>query len=186
MASSPAPIHTIDDLIDGMTSQGVERRSAYLRFIREIENGEISIITPYRSPWPPEQVLHWLLLLLQKLANCQPGDKLPLFLFPAGVPDYLGRLRFRLVEKKNSARAGAGRPPDHDWEEAEQFVFKSFKERGLPDELGQVKGWKSNSDVARAVIAHLAKLAPDQEEPDLSTVLKRVPGWIKDWRTTRN
>jgi hypothetical protein len=184
MASSPAPILTIDDFIDGLTSQGVEDRSAYLRMIREIENGEISIITPYSSPWPPGQVLHWLLLFLQKRANWQPGDRPPTF--PDGIPDYLSRLRFRLVEKKNSARVGAGRPPDHDWEEAEQFVFKSFKERGLPDELGQVKGWKSNSDVARAVIAHLAKLAPDQEEPDLSTVLKRVPGWIKDWRTTRN
>lgn len=195
MADSPALIHTLDDLIDGLTSQGTEDRSAYLRIIRDIENGAISIIPPYRSPWPPGQVVEWLLQLLQKRANWQPGARPPAFLLPDGVPDYLGRLRFRVTAEdqpanlppdltKNSARVGAGRPEVGDWDEAEQYAFLLFKERGLPDEHGQVEGWRSKTDVAKAVLSHLEEraLKSGQGPPDISTVRRRVPGWIEAYR----
>jgi hypothetical protein len=187
MASSPAPIRTLDDLIGGLTSQGTERRSAVLRIIRDIENGEISVIPPYSSPWPPDQVLRWLLQFLQKLANWQPGARPPLYAFPDGVPEYLDRLRFRLVEKKNSARAGAGRPPVGDWDEAELFAFKLFDERGDPDEPGQDDGWRTRTDVADAVHQHLVDLASKsgKEPPDHGTVRRRVPRWLADWRAAK-
>jgi hypothetical protein len=185
VASSPAPIRTIDDLIDDLSSQGIERGSAIFKIIRGIENGEIEVLDPHPEPMQPNQVLHWLVKFLQSWAGAQPGTRLPIFLM--GVPEYLKRLRFRVSEKENSARAGAGRPETADWSEARLYAFSQFDKRGDPEEADQAKDWRSKTDVAKAVLEYFEKraLKGGEKPPDISTVRRRVPGWLKEYRAAR-
>jgi hypothetical protein len=68
------------------------------------------------------------------------------------------------------------RKPKYDWVEAELFVNQRWEQWGDPcDDQNQRDGWRSDSDIAKHVLEHLAKLAPDIEPPDLSTVRK----WLR-------
>jgi hypothetical protein len=176
MATSLVPVQTIDDLIEDLISQGNERQSAIFKVILGIENRQIFVLDPHSKPLPSKQVLPWLVKFLQALAV---GSRPPIL--PFGMPEYLRNLRFRTAER-SSARAGAGRPEEHDWDEAKQYAFSLLKEKGDPKEPHQVKGWTTNTDVATAVQEHLQKHAPNQEPPDLNTVRNRVPGWLKEYR----
>jgi hypothetical protein len=69
-----------------------------------------------------------------------------------------------------------GRPEEHDWEEARLYALKLLSERGDPtNEADQVKGWKSKTDLAKAVLNHL------KTDPDLSTVRGKVPEWLAEF-----
>jgi hypothetical protein len=70
----------------------------------------------------------------------------------------------------------AGDVPRHDWLEAKLYVEKKlWPKRGDPlDAENRKEDWKSDSDLHRAVIEHLAivgkKSNPDYEPPDISRV----------------
>jgi hypothetical protein len=80
-------------------------------------------------------------------------------------------------------KSRAGRKPKYDWVEAELFVSQRWEQWGDPcDDQNQRDGWRSDSDIAKHVLEHLAKLAPDTEPPDLSTVRKWLRPALADKR----
>lgn len=81
--------------------------------------------------------------------------------------------------EQQSCQDRGGRPEEHDWEEARLYALKLLSDRGDPTiELNKVSGWKSKADLAKAVLEHL------KSNPDIKTVLKKVPGWLTEF--TRN
>jgi hypothetical protein len=85
---------------------------------------------------------------------------------PAATADY--------KEKKK-----AGAPSRHDCEEGKQYFEKLWAEKGDPtEEANQVAGWRSRSDAAKMVLAHLEKHT-DENPPEFDTVRKKIPVWIK-------
>jgi hypothetical protein len=102
-----------------------------------------------------------------------------------GVPEYLRHLRFSQIELKSSARAGAGRPAQYDWEDAKLYFLNLLKERGDPeDPAEQDEGWRSITDVSNAILDYMEKRAEKAgtRAPDLSTIRRRVSRWLTAWR----
>jgi hypothetical protein len=150
-----------------------------LGLIRKLENGEIAWIDPHKTLWPEKDVLRWLVTFLESLANWKPGTPPPSLLF--GVPEYLRDLRFSQIELKGPARAGAGRPEKHDWEEGLLFAQQLLRDRGDPKERrNSVKDWNSRADLARAVETHMDSEArkTGEEGPSNSTVRKKLTEWF--------
>jgi hypothetical protein len=179
---------TLDDLIASLVATGISQREAALQIKRELENALIFVLDPHRDPWSAEQVLRWQVQFLQSLADWKPGARLPSM--QVGTADYLSHLRYCRIElKKGTARAGAGRPEQSDWEDAEMFAMELLRAKGDPaNKLNQMKGWRSNTDLAKAVLEYLEKRAGKEntKAPELNTVRNRVPGWIKKYRTALN
>jgi hypothetical protein len=77
--------------------------------------------------------------------------------------------------------AKAGRREEHEWVEAKQYLEKIWDERGDPaNEQNQVEGWRSDTNVANAVLDHLGKHA--KSSPDFGTVRNKIRPWLKDLR----
>jgi hypothetical protein len=171
---------SLDDLISELTSRGSPHREAVLQVKRELENGDLIVLDPHRDPWSEAQVLLWVEQVLQNFANWKPGARLPSM--QQGVPDYVSRLRFCRVKQKGSARAGAGRREQFDWDDAEQCAIVLLNERGDPtDSLNQLDGWRSKTDLAKAVLDYLEKRAEKTGDavPSLNRVRTKVPEWLK-------
>jgi hypothetical protein len=80
-----------------------------------------------------------------------------------------------------------GPPHQYDWDEGFQFMRRELGQRGdplLPENA--VAGWRSDADVVRAVVAHIALPGekPDDppREPDFRHARKRVDPELKKWR----
>jgi hypothetical protein len=83
------------------------------------------------------------------------------------------------VGAASHARVRAGRREKYDWDEAKQYVEKLFREQGDPNDPGQVNGWRSDTDVADAVVEHFEKLAKKGEPtPDPGTVRNKIRPWL--------
>ena len=78
-------------------------------------------------------------------------------------------------------RSRAGRKAEYEWVEAKQYLEKIVHQRGDPDnEHDEAPDWKSDADIARAVLAHLEHLAKKGEPtPDLGTVSNKIRPWLK-------
>jgi hypothetical protein len=173
---------SLEDFITALTARGVSQRDAALQIKYELENNQIIVIDPHSNPWSAGEVLQWQSKILQRLADWKPGTRFPAML--VGTADYLSHLRYCRIEQ-SQARAGAGRPKESDWGDAEMFAMGLFKTKGDPkNPLHQVEGWRSNSDVAKAVLDYLEKLAAKggDKAPDFNTVRNKVPGWLKKFR----
>jgi hypothetical protein len=175
---------TLDDLIAEITSSGVSQADACRQLRRELENFQIIVIDPHRAPWAADQVLQWQVKLLESLANWRPGSRPPQMLF--GVADYLSHLRYcRIVIPKAPARPGAGRPEQHDWEDAEMYALQVFRQKGDPEKKeDRVEGWKSQTDLAKVVLEYMEKRAAQQNirPPELNTVRNKIPDWLRKFR----
>lgn len=171
-------LRTMDDLLNDLMSRGIPHRDAVLQTIREIENGDIA------STDPEPQHRKWIVEFLQSLANWKPGARPPTMLF--GMPGYLDRVRFYRPEPVTAARRGAGRPAEIDWIEADEAAAKLLNERGDPtDPKDKTKGWRSKSDLARAVLDHFEQLAAKNGEkvPALNKLRDRSTDWIETHRS---
>jgi hypothetical protein len=174
---------SLEDLVGALMARGASQRDAALQIKRELECGFIIVIDPHRNPWPAEQILQWESKILQSLADWKPGARPPAMLF--GTADYVSHLRYCRIEQKNQARAGAGRRPQFDWEDAEMYAMELFRQKGDPTKLeNQIEGWRSNTDVANTVLNYLQKLADRNggKAPDFNTVRNKVPDWLKKFR----
>jgi hypothetical protein len=170
---------SLDDLISELVARGSSQRDAVLQTIRDIENNAFICLDEYGDA-SAEDVKLWILQQLQSFAAWRPGTRPPALL--AGTTEYVRNLRFRRIERKGSARAGAGHPEEFDWIEAEQYAMVLLKARGDPtNRLNQVEGWRSKTDFANAVLDHLQKRASinGEEVPSLNTVRNKVPAWLK-------
>jgi hypothetical protein len=79
-----------------------------------------------------------------------------------------------------------GNPGKHDWIEGKAFAHCVMDERGDPtDPDDQVRGWKTVSDLARLIAAHLSKGNPDQE-PDLGLTCEKAKTFIDSWRAKQH
>jgi hypothetical protein len=78
-----------------------------------------------------------------------------------------------------------GRKPgttDYDWDEGKLFAFKKFNENGdFADPTNRVDGWKTQADLERAVIEHMARVTDKQ--PAGSTTREKVALWLAEWRS---
>jgi hypothetical protein len=93
------------------------------------------------------------------------------------VPHWVYVVRKDLPAAKLQKRRGA--PDLYDWEEIKQFTWKQLDDRGDFDlEKDQVDGWRSASDLYRAVQDHL----DEGECPSWTQLKKRVPRFVDEWR----
>jgi len=77
-------------------------------------------------------------------------------------------------------KSGAGRPSEYDWDEAKQFFEREYGRRGDPRKPdNQVNGWRSITDAAQAVMAHLER--HEGKSPDESTARRRVSSWLDEF-----
>jgi hypothetical protein len=176
-------ILSLEDLVQALIAGGMSQREALLQIKRELENEMIVVIDPHRDPCSKQQVLKWQCDLLQSLANWRPGARPPAMLI--GAPEYLSHLRYVRIEQKAPTRSNAGSPPQFDWEDAEMFVMKLLQEKGDPKKPeNQGQAWRTNTDIAKAVLDYLQKRAKVTREkvPDFNTVRNKVPGWLQKFR----
>jgi len=83
------------------------------------------------------------------------------------------------VEKTSNA----GAPPQHDWDEAIQYVRQLWEERGDPrNPLNERDGWRSDIALARRVTDHLRTRDPGREPPEAKTVADKIRPEIKKLR----
>jgi hypothetical protein len=89
--------------------------------------------------------------------------------------------RQQQVKPAAPPRRSGGRPEKHVWEEARLYALKLLSERGDPTiERDQVKGWKTKTDLANAVLKHL------KSNPDLSTVRGKVTDWLAEFQKSQS
>ena len=88
----------------------------------------------------------------------------------------------KLVEAEFKVRRRSGRRRKHDWDEGELFGKEQLKTKGDPTKPeNQEKGWESQADLARAIMAHMAKYSEDGEEPPFSTAQELAARLLKDF-----
>jgi hypothetical protein len=171
---------TLENLVGELTASGIPLRQAVLKTITELENRTVRWLDPSSKPWGSEdQILGWIVQLLQGFANNRRPSMIN------GSIDYVAHLRFFRVEQMSSARAGAGRPEQNDWDDAGQCALELLKSRGDPtDPLNQRDGWRSKTDVAKAVLDYLEKRSEKTGDapPSLNRVRAKVPEWLKKYR----
>jgi hypothetical protein len=86
--------------------------------------------------------------------------------------------------KSRARKPGGGRPPKYDWEEGRLFAEKLFGKKGDPtDKANHLEGWRSITDMAVEVQAHLKRHDPRAGEPDLSKVRDKVSVWLTEFRS---
>jgi hypothetical protein len=65
-----------------------------------------------------------------------------------------------LWPSRTLSKSSAGAPPRHDWEEGQLYLEKLWAQNGDPKlPMNGVDGWRSDTDIAKAVQDHMAKLA---------------------------
>ena len=98
-------------------------------------------------------------------------------------PVFFVRSEFeKLVEAEFKVRRRSGRRRKHDWDEGELFGKEQLKTKGDPTKPeNQEKGWESQADLARAIMAHMAKYSEDGEEPPFSTAQELAARLLKDF-----
>jgi hypothetical protein len=65
--------------------------------------------------------------------------------------------------------------------------MRELERRGNPRKKeNQIKGWKSETDIAKLLIEHFAKLSKDGNCPDLSTARRKVAVWIDEFEVAQN
>ena len=99
------------------------------------------------------------------------GQRRPVFFnlnaFETLVKEQLPAIR-QIVGRSRSVKKG--RAPKHDWGEGKLFGEQLLKDRGDPTRPeNQVEGWRSQADLARAIVEHMAKHSASGEEPPFST-----------------
>ena len=89
-------------------------------------------------------------------------------------------------EGRNGARTTGrrGDVQDYDWDEAKMYALKELNTNGdMEDPQHQVDGWRSQADLTRKIMTHLAKV--DGKEPAFSTAKAYVSDFYKEWRSGR-
>src|SRR5262249_38269119 len=84
------------------------------------------------------------------------------------------------ITKLERKQGSQGRRPDYDYDDAQQFVFQLFEQRGDFAEFGQVDDWNRQRHVEDAVRHYLRERYG--KEPSRSTVRRIVVKAIKSWR----
>ena len=88
----------------------------------------------------------------------------------------------KLVEAEFGVPRRSGRPREHDWGEGKLFGEELLKTQGDPTRPeNQVEGWRSQADLARAIMAHMAKHSTDGKEPPLSSAQNLAANLLKDF-----
>jgi hypothetical protein len=87
-------------------------------------------------------------------------------------------------EKERRAKAAKqqqgrrrGRKPPYDWPAMKDYALELLQERGDPEEEHQAEGWRSQTDMGKAIRARMK-----EPKPDLSTVIKYAVRWLAEWR----
>jgi hypothetical protein len=76
-----------------------------------------------------------------------------------------------------------GRKLQFDWPAYKDYAFDLLNDRGDPEDAkNQEKGWRSVTDLAKAIHARMKPRKPDLRKPDLSTVRKYAAQWLAEWR----
>jgi hypothetical protein len=88
-----------------------------------------------------------------------------------------GKLQAKPARQQGKRRGG--RKSRHDWPAYKEYALRLLNENGDPGEQDQEKGWRSVSDMAKAVHARM------KPKPDLSTVRKYATLWLAEWRENR-
>ena len=102
------------------------------------------------------------------------GKRRPVF-FMRGEWEKLVKAEFALISR-------SGRPREHDWDEGKLFGEKLLKTQGDPTRPeNQIEGWRSQADLARAIMAHMAKHSTDGKEPPLSSAQNLAAKLLKDF-----
>lgn len=87
-----------------------------------------------------------------------------------------------VVRKDLPTAKRRGAPDQYDWEEIKQFTWKQLIDRGdFYDEKDQVAGWRSASDLYRAIENHL----DENECPSWNQLKARVPAFVEEWRASQ-
>ena len=88
----------------------------------------------------------------------------------------------KLVEAEFGVPRRSGRPREHDWGEGKLFGEELLKTQGDPTRPeNQIEGWRSQADLARAIMAHMAKHSTDGKEPPLSSAQNLAANLLKDF-----
>lgn len=77
-----------------------------------------------------------------------------------------------------------GAPPQYDWDDGKQFVFKELETYGdfdLPE--NHSTGWRSQNDLIDRLLEYMGRRS---KEPGRSTAQGYVSTWVSEWRKSPN
>jgi hypothetical protein len=75
-----------------------------------------------------------------------------------------------------------GAPPEHDWDDAENYAKQTLDAKGDPtDAANWVDGWKHKIALDRAVLNYMIEHGTEPE-PDIKTIGKYTRKWLTEWR----